>query len=188
MSSLDLFGQGADPKARVGKRVVVAESVLERVKAFTLLELLLVIVAITVIAGLLLPVLNSARRKASSTRCISNLRQLGIAVRLYGDENDGRLPSAQAFRQSQTGAGTGLPRIPQDVFKCPEDKRGIFEGEGSSYEWNTSLNGRILHRIGQDRPDESAWKTFLLRDREAWHPRGRRNAVFADGHVGPADL
>jgi prepilin-type processing-associated H-X9-DG protein len=72
-----------------------------------------------------------------------------------------------------------------DAFKCPEDEDGVFERDGSSYEWNVSLNGRILHRIGQDRPEENATKTFLLRDREGWHPRGRKNAVFVDGHAAP---
>lgn len=167
-------------------------------KAFTLIELLVVIFIIAIIAGLLLAALSSARRKVDSTRCMSNLRQLGIAVRLSADENDGRLPSAQPFRPSQTNAASGLPLITQvlathlsavsNVFKCPRDKGGVFELEGSSYEWNASLNGRILHRIGQNRPDENSTNSFLLRDREGWHPRGKKNAVFADGHAGPERL
>jgi prepilin-type N-terminal cleavage/methylation domain-containing protein/prepilin-type processing-associated H-X9-DG protein len=166
--------------------------------AFTLIELLVVIGIIAILGGLLLPALSSARRKADSTRCINNLRQLGIAVRLYADENDGRLPSAAVFRQSQTNVSSGLPFIHQvlvpqvsgvsNVFKCPADKRGVFQREGSSYEWNALLNGRILHRIGQDGSGVETSKTFLLRDREGWHARGRKNAVFVDGHAGPAAL
>jgi prepilin-type N-terminal cleavage/methylation domain-containing protein/prepilin-type processing-associated H-X9-DG protein len=163
--------------------------------AFTLIELLVTVAVIGVLAALLMPALSSARRKADSARCISNLRQLGIAARLYADEIDGRLPRARAFAQTGTNIAGGLPTIQQvlspqvrgvgDVFKCPRDKGGLFERDGSSYDWNASLNGRILHRIGQDRPDESSSGTFLLRDREGWHSRGRRNAVFVDGHAGP---
>jgi len=126
------------------------------------------------------------------------LHQLGVAVRLYADENEGRLPRAGAFAQTGTNAAGALPGIqevfsPQlrgarAVFKCPADKNRLFVSEGSSYEWNDSLNGRILYRIGQDRSGEESTRTFLLRDREGWHPRGRKNAVFADGHAGPENL
>ena len=166
--------------------------------ALTLTEILVAIAVIGILASLLIPTLTAAKRKANSVRCISNLRQLGIAVRLYADDNDGRLPRARGFAQSETNEAGGLPVIQQvlapqlrgvrAVFKCPGDKGGVFEREGSSYEWNTSLNGGILHRIGQDRPEGNVTKTFLLRDREGWHSRGRRNAVFADGHVGPDGL
>ena len=165
-------------------------------RAFSLIELLVTAAVIGILAALLMPALSSARRKADSARCISNLRQLGIAARLYAEENEGRMPHARSFPQSETNAPSGLPAIQQvfapqvrgvrEVFKCPADKGGVFERDGSSYEWNTAVNGRILHRI--DRPDEESTKTFLLRDREGWHPRGRKNAVFVDGHAGPADL
>lgn len=166
--------------------------------AFTLIELLVTLGVIGILASLLLPALGFARRKADSARCISNLRQLGIALRLYADENGGRLPSAQAFRLSRSNAEGGLPLIEQvlaghvngvsNAFSCRADKDGIFGREGSSYEWNASLNGRMLHRIGHGYSNEKGRRVFLLRDREGWHQRGRKNAVFADGSAGPESL
>jgi prepilin-type N-terminal cleavage/methylation domain-containing protein/prepilin-type processing-associated H-X9-DG protein len=57
--------------------------------AFTLLELLVVIAIIAILAALLLPVLNSVRRKAGQATCLNNLKQLGLGMELYlGDSDD----------------------------------------------------------------------------------------------------
>lgn len=60
-------------------------------KSFTLIELLVVIAIIAILAGMLLPALNQARKRARSTKCTSNLKFLSQEVLMYTDECDGYL-------------------------------------------------------------------------------------------------
>ena len=84
-----------------------------RCKAFTLIELLVVIAIIAILAALLLPVLARARDKARATQCGSNLRQWGLALRIYADDYGDYLP-----RRGQGVQTLNLITRPDDWFNA----------------------------------------------------------------------
>ena len=122
-------------------------------QAFTLIELLVVIAIIAIIAAILFPVFQKVRENARRAVCVSNEKQLGLALVLYTQDSDERMPCDHRGVQYPTGTGWGSEVYPYvkstGVYQCPDDPTAIarnLNGLGEtdypvSYGMNTNLDG-----------------------------------------------
>lgn len=178
---------------RQGGRWEPARAAGLRLKAFTLIELVVVMAVISLLAALLLPALGRAKESGRGTVCLSNLHQIGIALQLYVQDNHNRLP----FMNDKSLKTTNLYPAPDvvlsnylgnlNVLRCPSDKQHVFELTGSSYSWNSLLNGQDADHLSAMGLKFETHQIPLMFDKDKFHAgRGLRkelNFLYADGHL-----
>ena len=125
-------------------------TLVKRRRGFTLIELLVVIAIIAVLAAILFPVFLTAQGKARETVCVSNLRQIGLAIGMYSQDNDGLYPfaidPADKFTPQIWNAFPDFQKVipgmslvhealqpyvkSKEIFHCPSDTGFDFEDFG----------------------------------------------------------
>jgi prepilin-type N-terminal cleavage/methylation domain-containing protein/prepilin-type processing-associated H-X9-DG protein len=149
-------------------------------RGFTLIELLVVIAVIAILAALFLPALSRARGAARSIQCLGQMRQLGLAVGLYAEDNGDEFPRSQhsAFTHRQSTWGRALaPQLGSDsaswtnllreLYRCPTDRRPT--------PWSYGLN--VYFELGPDDDYEGKPETWR---RLGLVPNPTATVVFAE--------
>lgn len=143
---------------------------LPKVKAFTLVELLVVIGIIALLISILMPALSKARESANDLKCLNNVRQLGLAMTMYQNDYGGAFPASLFYYAGNNPTevwdrkvapylnvrpdATPTPTAP--VLQCPNDWRqsGAYWSQARSY----AMPG-VVEGIGRD--DEGVCATGL---------------------------
>jgi len=159
--------------------------------AFTLVELIVVVAILAILAGLAVPAYERVMQGSRASACLSNLRQLGVALNLYLGEHNMILPTLRAGRNSTSEdvpvIDNTLDKYLKDarVFACPADTRNLATITGTSYYWNTALNGQSLTNLNFLNLTADQSHIPILADKEGFHPyeANKVNVLYADGHV-----
>lgn len=163
---------------------------------FTLIELLVVIAIIAILAAILFPVFARSREKARETSCMSNLKQIGLAIQIYSQDYHDLTPLANQFPASPPPADSyhqGPPAIydvlqpytqNKQIFRCPSDRDNMHATQGTSYDYGLGLLDVGMPPQRMDMPwGKEPARTELAQDySDDWHTAGAA-VLYFDGHV-----
>jgi prepilin-type N-terminal cleavage/methylation domain-containing protein/prepilin-type processing-associated H-X9-DG protein len=175
--------------------------------AFTLIELLVVIAIVAILASLLLPALSNAKEESKVVKCMSHQKQIGLAFRMYQDDNNSKFPpiGKSAYWNYEYGGGDSNPRYQwaaamlaatnrplwpyapsPRVFQCPADRGTDAEP------WFPKTRSLFAELGTSYRYNENPWceirpphqladpKDGLAGKPESWIPEPLRHVLLTD--------
>ena len=160
--------------------------------AFTLIELLIVVAVIAALAAISFPIGRKLIGQAHASACTSNLRELGAAVNLYLIDNNNRFPNLVSLKADINDPDPSIDTVlleytggSTEVFRCPADDANLYPTSGTSYLWNSTLNGQHSAKLNFLGVTDQNIGIPVIADKENFHRRrgDEVNILYADGHV-----
>ena len=160
-------------------------------RGLTMVEILVVIAVVGLLAAITYPTTVRIRSQASSSVCAGKLRQIGISLNLYFGDHGTKFPVMAAARESKDDDVPVIDTVLRDyvtdeyAFQCPSDHEGLFEKTGSSYFWNSLINGQMLGNMDLLGLTDDETGIPIVSDKENFHKNvgDEVNILYADGHV-----
>lgn len=170
---------------------------MKRTMEFTLIELLVVVAIIAILASMLLPALNQARQKALAIKCVGNLKQVGVILMFYADDNARVLPTAttngpklltwapylimQGYLGKSSSDTNSIYKVSgANVFVCPSYNPFRFDptmtGEAPTYGLN------VVVYYSKDGSVKQTWSNYTAIELNRL-PEPSREAIIADSLV-----
>ena len=140
---------------------------MQRKRGFTLIELLVVIAIIAILAAILFPVFQKVRENARRTSCLSNEKQIGLAVIQYNNDNDETMPPGRTNYGSAKGWACQVYPYVKSIaaFQCPDDsgvpRYATSFGLNSNFNYTTYVNGAPVQSVALPKFNSPA-KTVVL--------------------------
>ena len=138
------------------------------------------------------PSFKRLKAQAYAMQCTSKLRSIGVSLTAYLGDNGLTFPTLAPGRDSREDMDTPvLETILADyvddeiIFKCPADHEQLFEKTGSSYFWNSLVNGQKMGNMNLLGLVKQESGIPIVSDKENFHKHigGEVNILYADGHI-----
>lgn len=160
-------------------------------RGLTLVEILVVVAILGLLLGIGVPSFRLVKANARSALCAGKLREIGIGLNQYFADHGMAFPELVPARESREEDAPALDNalveyFPDEiVFQCPADHGDFFERTGSSYFWNSLVNGQKTSNLKLLGMKGHPSGIPIVSDKENFHEDvgDSVNVLYADGHV-----